>query len=559
MASLPARQASQRHASPEQSSNPAASSSQTPRSQSRARSTTSEDSQTVLLNPPSTATTPKTEQRRPLLPQEDPDVKKCWICFADETEDTPQTSRWRDPCPCALVAHEECLLDWIADMESPSARKRTLAPPQLLCPQCKSEIHLARPRDPIVEVVRASERLAAKVVTPAALAVAASTIIHACTLHGVHSVYAIFGHQDGWRILKPAILPDRWFGSSSIQHVFQDFFLHWRLHVGLPLITPMLVLSRTTFADSVLPVLPIVFFATQGDSDQPLDFGHWPPSASLAMAVLPYLRGLYNAYYERVWAVHEKRWLKDIQPRNGQSGQNENNGEQDAEANEAPAEEEGIFEIRVDGNIWEDWNGDEEQENPQQLRERQEVERQLLEAERELELEREHIRRDMMGEGLIPDGEAEEAPPLNAPPLADDQPAAAPQIRRANRPRPNPQPQPQPQPQQGGQERRLSISTTGLAEKVLGALLFPTIAGLSGEALRLLLPASWTSAPASRWGRSKATGLLQERWGRSIVGGCLFVVVKDAVMLYVRWRMSQQHRKRKVLDYDRRKSKAGGR
>ena len=135
MASLPARQASQRRASPEQSSQSSSaptSSSQRPRSQSRARSTISEDSQTVLLNSPSPIESIKAEQAAPASlprprPQDEPDVKKCWICFSDETEDTPQTSQWRSPCPCALVAHEECLLDWIADLESPSSRKRTLS------------------------------------------------------------------------------------------------------------------------------------------------------------------------------------------------------------------------------------------------------------------------------------------------------------------------------------------------------------------------------------------------------------------------------------------------
>lgn len=550
MASLPPQQ-QRREAS--------SSSSSRPRSQSRARSTISEDSQTVLLNTPSPVETPKLEeQSQSSHPPPDPeaDVKKCWICFADETEDTPESSRWRDPCPCALVAHEDCLLDWIADMESPSSRKRTLGPPKLLCPQCKAEIHLARPRDPIVEVVRASERLANKIVTPAALTVVASTIVQACTLHGIHSIYAVFGFADGWRILRPVLVPTRAFNHGYYRGIVQNFLDHWRLQIGLPLITPMLILSRTQFADSVLPVLPIVFFATQGDSDQPLDFGHWPPSASLAMAVLPYLRGLYNAYYERVWAAHEKRWIKDIQPRQGQASgaQDGNDGDENGDGQGDEVEAEGIFEIRVDGNLWEDWdNNDQEPMNQNQGRRQQEQAR--------MHEEREQIREDMLANGpapIIPHDER--APALDAPPLADnDQGAApAPQVPR-NRPPQQPQPN-QPVPPQQERERRLSISTTGLAEKVLGALLFPTIASLSGEALRLLLPTSWVSRPTTYSfsnRSSKATGLLQEKWGRSVVGGCLFVVLKDAVMLYVRWKMSQQHRKRRVLDYDRKKGKAG--
>ena len=60
-------------------------------------------------------------------------------------------------------------------------------------------------------------------------------------------------------------------------------------------------------------------------------------------------------------------------------------------------------------------------------------------------------------------------------------------------------------------------------------------------------------------GRIAGRRLLQEKWGRSLVGGCLFVVLKDAVMLYARWRMVEMHRKRRVVDYvktDKGKGKA---
>jgi hypothetical protein len=82
----------------------------------------------------------------------------------------------------------------------------------------------------------------------------------------------------------------------------------------------------------------------------------------------------------------------------------------------------------------------------------------------------------------------------------------------------------------------------------MGALAFPTLAEISGEVLRFALPTSWTTASASRLA---PRGLLQEKWGRSLVGGCLFVVLKDAVMLYVRWRSARMHRERRVLDVPR--------
>ena len=561
MASLPPRQQSQRQSSPEQAS----SQSQAQASQSpvRTRSATSEDSQTLFLNSPADSTESQQKQQqssalphaRPLNNDDDPSIKKCWICFADSTEDTPETSPWRDPCPCALVAHEECLLDWIADTEAPkNSRNRSIGPPRIECPQCKAEIKLARPTNYIVEAVRGMERLGAKMTTPGALTILSATIYNSSMAWGIHSIYAVFGAEDGYRILRPLILNatrppvEVWLGEleprQAVQRVlglFIDHLVHWRLYVGLPLITPVLVLSRTRLADSILPVLPILFFATQShNSDEAFEFGQWPPSASLAFAVLPYIRSAYNAYYQKVWAEKEKQWLKEIQPRNGQS-QNDATGNAD-NANMEPAAQrdadaDNIFEVRIDGDIWEDWDDEPAAAQGQQ--------------------------------NAAPNN-MNVAPPLQQPPLDDDQAQPPPNIadNRAQGQQQAANAQaPQAQPAQPGvnrrdnnnnnNERRLSFSPTAIAETVLGAILFPTIAGMSGELLKFLLPRSWTTPPSAPAGlsgmRVSARGLLQEKWGRSLVGGCLFVVAKDALMLYVRWRMASMHRARKVVDYDRQK------
>ncbi|KAF2153773.1 hypothetical protein K461DRAFT_253872 [Myriangium duriaei CBS 260.36] len=535
MASLPPQHPTQRRTSPEQ----------LPPESSHSQSTTQEqlggssDSATAEESVPTTDTSSKASDKtmaaRPAPQRQDTDLKKCWICFADESEDTPETSEWRSPCPCALVAHEECLLDWIADMESPSSRKRSIAPPKLLCPQCKSEIHLARPWNPLVELVKGVDRISTKITAPAALLAAMSTITHAFTVHGIHSIFAIFGQDDALRILHPYLNPRRFHEVWDVRESIRELTEHWRLHVGLPLITPMLILSRASIADSILPVLPIVFFATQGDAlEKPGDVLHWPPSASMTLAALPYVRSTYNAYYKRVWGHHMQRWAREIQPRQTSSEEGQNNDAAAANQNDRgqqpqEEEEEGIFEIRVDGNLWDDWNGDDNDEPPQ------------------------------------PQPQAQQQNAV-APERRDDRQAAEALVEVPGQAAQEPAQQPAQQQDralfQG--ERRLSISTSGLAERVLGALLFPTIAGLSGELLRICLPRSWTTG--STWSFSAAGGFraggqggfLSRKWGRSIVGGCLFVVLKDAVMIYVRWKMAQQHRKRRVLDFDRRKKRVVG-
>jgi hypothetical protein len=109
---------------------------------------------------------------------------------------------------------------------------------------------------------------------------------------------------------------------------------------------------------------------------------------------------------------------------------------------------------------------------------------------------------------------------------------------------------PQPNELQRGE---INFSSLRLADTILGALLFPTISAAMGQLLRLGLPKRLTVAPH---GTTKP-GLLQSRWGRSVVGGCLFVVIKDVLVLYCRWKLAENHRQRKVLNWEGGKGKKG--
>ena len=551
MASLPARQQSQRRISPpEQSSNIQ---SQQPQSSPSPVRTRSEDSQTLFLNKPDSpqeqATSDPPLQQASSDAADDASVKKCWICFSDSTEDTLETSPWRSPCPCALVAHEECLLDWIADMELPTNRRNKND--SIQCPQCKGEIKLSRPRNLVVDAVRKLEKWSVESLYPGAGTVLFAIAYNASTAWGVQSIYAIFGTEDGFRILRPMILnnvrPPIEFGGSArdfrnnLLGLAVDHLVHWRLYVGLPLITPILILSRTTLADSVLPVLPILFFATQTPTgNQPLDFGTWPPSAGLAFSILPYLRSAYMAYWRRVWAPKEKQWLKEIQPRARDHPTTDEHGNPDPIPDNINPDEEPLIEVRLDVEDW-DSGSDEDDDD---------IVEGLEEAMDEAWAEREggDALNDDQAPQLVEAGEEDAQPNDNQQPAEQPavpvQPAAAAGGAGAGA---------------GRNDPRLAISVTPIAETVLGALLFPAIAGISGELLKVVLPRAWTSAPglSSRGTRIAARGLLQEKWGRSLVGGCLFVVLKDAVMLYVRWKMAQMHRKRKVLDWEGRKNGAG--
>lgn len=443
------------------------------------------------------------------------DLKKCWICFADESEDTPTTSPWKSPCPCALVAHEECLLDWIADKESASAQTAL----EIKCPQCKADIVLQRPRDAVVEMVQSIQRTAAVAVLPALSLVATGTIYHAFQIHGMHSILMIFGDDHGLRILQPMLLSSsravvNWGPQELLRHLHRN----WRLLIGVPLITPSILMSRTRLADRFLPLIPLALLATRDPRfDYGVTTGLWPPSPSMTVIALPYVRAMYNACYDRFVAPHEKKWLAAVRPRAGQVEQPEadlQHLDHDHDHDHHHHHHHGVdaqvqVEVRLDADIFGGWN------QP-----------------------------------------APEAEPFN-PPAVEPQ-----QIEAGNMPAADQPPQDAPvgipadQPVVVNREQRLSISTTDLAEKFLGALLLPAFSALAGEGLKHVLPAKWTMPSPTAIGLQRFTatskvapGLLQQRWWRSIVGGCLLVVLKDAVTLYVRWKMAVQHKQRKVLDY----------
>jgi hypothetical protein len=353
----------------------------------------------------------------------------------------------------------------------------------------------------LVDVVNALDRAAGRVVIPGIIGALGGCIWTGCMVFGINTVHVIFGMEDATKLLPGA-------GCALTMYRALNPFVPfptgwgWRLRVGLPLIPIVLVLSRSNIADSVLPILPIVFFATQSGEHERLDLSTWPPSAAMTLAALPYLRGFYNEVYERSFGEMERRWVKEIQPRNGESSDDAGAADRNAEWAEHDMGE----------------GGDEGGEEV------------IMQVNVEVDV-------DLFNEDGENEGNEEE-PPIAIPPapaLQGDADGGA--------------QQPAPQQPQRARQNNLVISTTRLADTILGALLFPTASAAMGMLLKLLLPKSWTTASKPYFGLAGRKGLLQAKWGRSIVGGCLFVVLKDALVLYTKYRRAQQHRERRVVDY----------
>ncbi len=156
-------------------------------------------------------------------------------------------------------------------------------------------------------------------------------------------------------------------------------------------------------------------------------------------------------------------------------------------------------------------------------------------------------------------GDAEEQhqrPPAAEEPSAVERPAEA---VRAELPAPLVAPQNQQPPPQNQNNRRRNNNNNNrplgetvspfflLINSVVTSLLLPVISYGMGELIRTVAPKGWVTRS---W--LKPRGLLQQQWGRSLVGGCLFVVLRDAVSLYTKYRRVQTRSNRRVKNVERR-------
>lgn len=345
--------------------------------------------------------------------------------------------------------------------------------------------------------MRLVERATGRLLFPAVLVTLAGTVLTGCWLHGFATIFVVCGPEDAERIMG----------------INEGGQINSRVGLSLPLIPLSLILARTHYLDNVLPVMPIFYFASNAPRREgPL----WPPSVAFTLATLPYIRAAYNEFYGRVLAPKEKAWIKEIQPRSGENGENEQQGQQENQENADDAGHDGInLELNLQVDLFDEEDIQEEAgEIPQQP-----------------EVPPEHIA----------DGNADPAEngqePHPEPHQQHEQPPAQ---------QPAQQPPQQPAPEQGA-VANIFVDTFAFTQKTMGALIFPTIAAAMGILLRSALPRTWTTPPG-RCDRYTA-GLLQSTFGRSIAGGCLFVALRDTIVLYSKYRLAQDHKRRRVVDY----------
>lgn len=449
-------------------------------------------------------------------------VSRCFICLGDAGEEG-DISDWVHPCPCSLEAHHACLLQWVDECERESK--------PLKCPVCQAPIRVEGAKDLAVELSDAIRNFVNGVSPIAIGSMFGGAVMAGQALYGFHAIRIFAGEEAVLNIL----------GTGSLRN-------HVPALLGVPMIAPSLIFYQLfpTFTTAISTPFSILFSATFVRNAETLV---WPPTPQLAFASLPCLAMAYIKLKGELFGRAEARWDRIIRglpetpdqdraaPDDGGMGgglrEIINNladnlgGGEDLQANERV---EVWFDEGADGNeaeliidIIEEVTDDEEGGDAEEGMPRDEGEWVSDEDEPAAEEERE-------GEPV--------------PQPAEPAPAPA----------PAPAPQPEPRRNPGGViDRAVRYSLRDLTSTILGALLLPSISWAAGEMLRLALPKSWTTIriPSRPFFftsplRAGPTGLLQEQWGRSLVGGCMFVVLKDMFRLYVKYRRAAIRPMRRV-------------
>lgn len=266
-----------------------------------------------------------------------------------------------------------------------------------------------------------------------------------------------------------------------------------------------------------------------------------PPSPQLAFAIFPGIRSLYyNLYREFVWPyeVNLNRQIIGLPPVDSRQ-----NGNADRD-NRRNADRNGEGVIGFLQNVLDALDPEDEEQGGADLGQPR------AQGEAALEGANANIEAELVLEVVIDGGEAENpaAPGADgvaqAPQINGQQPAAGQDAEVEQGHEEHEAPQAPPVRRAG-----LGAILSNVSNSIVSALILPAISAAVGETLRLALPKSWTAAT----GDLRRPGLLRQQWGRSLIGGCLFVVIKDAVRIYTKSRKVAAMSNRRVKNVDRRR------
>lgn len=535
--------------------------------------------------------------------------RRCFICLMDQDPSDPPDS-WVDPCPCTLEGHQDCVLSWITDCErsnKPLLCPICKAPIELDEPWDPiAAIHYGLHRrftrlSPFILFTGVSIGIQFSLQMYGALAL--------WTFAGKGALMRFIlgpemmnarGHVGMWAIkgriwnalilmnVAPVLLFAKFMPSLS-----HRFFLPTASLVRFSLFAPSTTHIRLF---SFIASLSFLSVPSQGwiraltvlctsctqytmyNLTKEDNFLTWPPSPQLAMAVFPYMRAIYLELWKEFALPYENRMNRQLigLPAEDTIHAEGENGAGNL-ANNQVEDEVGLLGLLQ--NLGEVLDADEENDNPGpevqdggggEPEPREGLQEEAMANEAWPARNVEDFRFLLMNEDAENEGGFPFAENLEALRMLEMGEAEA---RAADGDGEWPE-----WPAEGwadvGQERRrheapvapvrrigLGIILSSLSNAVVGALIMPAVSLVMGEALRLLLPQAWTSPVphqgqySTRWGQGTTgrPGLLQQKWGRSLVGGCLFVVLKDVVRVYSKSRKLAALSRRRVKNVTRKR------
>ncbi|XXG98178.1 hypothetical protein Hte_004499 [Hypoxylon texense] len=359
-----------------------------------------------------------------------PNTRRCFVCLVDEPEDA-LPSDWCMPCSCTLEGHQQCLLEWIADLEAQGK--------EIQCTICKSPITVTERLDTAVQLSNFLTDQFSEWSPKILAGFAASSAVVTSSIYGAKAIDWFAGPEVLTNFLLntddvAALVAMRQEGQGldGIRELPVNM-LHFAV---LPFIAPALVLSRIPLADIIVLPASILYTTLIDQSDEDLT---WPPSARRALSLYPVIQATYRHVYNALYRILEKKWKAQARK-------------------------------------------------------------------------------------LLPQEATEQAPAVeNRPePAAENGRLFAYRFNMVL----------------GGEENNVDVvhprnqSLSPVLNFLAGTLVWPGVCFGMGELLRLALPAHFVTRPAS----GPVTGILQQRWGRSLVGGYLFVLLKDTFFLWVKYR-----------------------
>ncbi|GAA6008342.1 hypothetical protein JCM11491_004441 [Sporobolomyces phaffii] len=210
--------------------------------------------------------------------------KTCWICY--ETSSENPARKFVHACDCTLLAHSDCLLEWLS--VRPQSRPE--------CPVCATRIVVRERRSSALVLYRHAVQKLDRLSVVATVGGLAASAWFVASAYGMWALRVFVGDRVA---------------NALIDHAAESGRFPFRLWLNLPLIPFALILSRTPLIDSLLPFLPLTLALSThshgGKRGDPLGLADltlaYPPSPTLTVCVLPWLRIAYFRLRDRVYQL----------------------------------------------------------------------------------------------------------------------------------------------------------------------------------------------------------------------------------------------------------------